>query len=77
MSLTTHVPRLVNDHEVRRRHRSLNFSVPARFPVDGVFAGAYGFFVDVILAVLFQRFWVIADWFLLRRRCRFRKTQSR
>jgi hypothetical protein len=30
----------VNFHDVRRRHRSENFSVPARFPFEGVLAGA-------------------------------------
>jgi hypothetical protein len=50
MSLTTQVPRLVKPHEVRLRHRSENFSVPARLPFEGVFAGAYGFLLLVIFA---------------------------
>ena len=50
MSLTTQVPRLVKSHEVRRLHRSLNFSVPALLPLAGVFAGRYGFLVLVIFA---------------------------
>jgi hypothetical protein len=48
MSRTTQVPRLVNFHELRLRQSSLNFSVPARFPVEGVLAGAYGFLLLVI-----------------------------
>ena len=52
MSLTTHVPRLVKPHEVRRLHSSLNFSVPARLPFDGVFAGRYGFLVEVMMTVV-------------------------
>lgn len=49
MSLTTQVPKLVKAHDVRLRHRSENFSVPARLPVEGVLAGAYGFLVLVIV----------------------------
>ena len=77
MSLTTQVPRLVKAHVERLRQSAENFSVPARLPFDGVFAGTYGFFVDVIRVVLFQRFWVTAGLVLLLRRCRFRKTQWR
>jgi len=43
------VPRFVKAHDVRLRHKSENFSVPARFPVEGVLAGEYGFLVLVIV----------------------------
>ena len=77
MSRTNQVPRLVKAHVERLRHNAENFSVPARLPFDGVLAGTYGFFVDVIRVVLFQRFWVTVGLVLLLRRCLFRKTRWR
>ena len=74
MSRTTHVPRLVNAHVERLRQSAENFSVPARLPFDGVLAGTYGFFVDVILVVVSsQRFWGTAVLVLRRLRCLFRR----
>ena len=55
MSLTTHVPKLVNFHVGRILHRDENFSVPAFFPVEGVLAGAYGF---LLLVILLPNYWL-------------------